>query len=233
MKIETFTVCYNEAKMLPYFLRHYSRYGHVTVFDNHSTDGSAAIAKDFNATVIPFNSDDRYREDILTHLRNNCWKESQADWVIVADVDEIVYHRMLDLALSRSTGTIIMPHMFEMFSETFPKTKAQIYEEVNTGIEMRSKMFLFRPSDIKEINYDPGSHHASPEGKVVIDVQTGIIAMHFKYVSLAHAIDRYEMLSSRQSEENKANGWSWHMNKTPGEFYDLFQDATSRLMKIL
>jgi len=233
MKIETFTVCYNEEKMLPYFLRHYSRYGHVTVFDNNSTDSSAAIAKDFNATVIPFNSDDRYREDILTHLRNNCWKESQADWIIVADVDEIVYHRMLDLALSRSTGTVIMPHMFEMFSQAFPKTKGQIYEEVNTGIEMRSKMFLLRPGSIKEMNYTPGSHTAHPEGNVVVDVHTGIIAMHFKYVSLAYAIDRYEMLSARQSEENKENGWSWHMDKTPGEFYDLFQEATSQLMKIL
>ena len=233
MKIETFTVCYNEEKMLPYFLRHYSRYGHVTVFDNHSTDNSAAIAKDFNATVIPFNSDDRYREDILTHLRNTAWKESQADWVIVADVDEIVYHRMLELALSRSTGTIIMPHMFEMYAETFPKTRGQIYDEVKTGVEMRSKLFLFKPDAITEMNYDPGCHSALPKGDVKVDVQTGIIAMHFKFMSLAYALNRYEMLNARQSEENKENNWSWHMGKDPGEFYDAFQKATEYMVEII
>jgi len=233
MKIETFTVCYNEEKMLPYFLRHYSQYGHVTVFDNNSTDNSVAIAKSFNATVIPFNSDDKYREDILIHLRNNCWKESQADWVIIADVDEIIYHRMLELALSRSTGTVIIPHMFEMYSESFPTTKGQIYDEVKAGVEMRSKMFLFKPSEIKEMNYEAGNHFALPEGNVIMDVQTGIIAMHFKNLSIAYALDRYDMLNYRQSDENKDNNWSWHMDKDPVIFSKEFNEASLYKIKVI
>src|ERR1017187_5857398 len=106
MKIETFTVCYNEAKMLPYFLRHYTQYGSVTVFDNESTDASVNVAKSWGANVFSFNSDKKYREDILTHLRNTCWKESKADWVIIVDVDEFIYHRNLPLTLSRSYDTV-------------------------------------------------------------------------------------------------------------------------------
>jgi len=233
MKIETFTFCYNEEKMLPYFLRHYSQYGSVTVFDNQSTDNSVNIAKQFGANIIEFNSDDKYREDILINLKNNCWKESSADWVIVADVDEIVYHKRLELALERSKGTVILPHMFEMFYNVFPTTSGQIYDEVKMGIELRSKMFLFRPDKIKNINYEPGCHFAKPEGEYILDVKSGIIAMHFKYLSLNYVIDRYEELYCRQSEENIANNWGWHMGRTPENFDDDFKDANTRLIKVI
>ncbi|HUV84675.1 MAG TPA: glycosyltransferase family 2 protein [Methanosarcinales archaeon] len=233
MKIETFTFCYNEEKMLPYFLRHYSQYGSITIFDNQSTDNSVNIAKQFGANIIEFNTDNKYREDIITNLRNDCWKGSGADWVIIADIDEIVYHKRLELALARAKGTVILPHMFEMFSDVFPVTTGQIYDEVNMGIELRSKMFLFRPDKIRNINYEPGCHFARPEGDYVLDAKSEIIAMHFKYLSLAYTTERYDELNYRQSEENIANNWSWHMNKTPEQVDDNFKDANTRLMKIL
>lgn len=233
MKIETFTVCYNEEKMLPYFLRHYIQYGSVTIFDNYSTDNSVKIANESGANVIQFNSDDKFREDILMHLRNVCWKESKADWVIIADVDEFVYHKGLQLALARSMGTVILPHMFEMYSDVFPTTIGQIYDEVRYGVEMRSKMCIFRPLEIKEMNYEAGNHFARPDGNFILDVRSGIINMHFKNLSLNYMIDRYETLYMRQSQENIDNNWGWHMAKTPEKFEEEFKEANTRLMKIL
>jgi glycosyltransferase involved in cell wall biosynthesis len=233
MKIETFTVCYNEEKMLPYFLRHYLQYGSVTVFDNNSTDRSVEIARALGATVFQFNSDDKYREDILTHLRNTCWRESKADWAIVTDVDEFVYHRGLELALTRSYGTVIMPRMFEMVSDVFPTTNGQIYEEVKMGVELRGKMCIFKPKDITAMNFDPGNHFARPEGDFKLDVKTEIITLHYKYLSLEYLIKRYDELNLRQSEENKLNNWSWHMSKSPEEFQKDFEEMKTRLIKVV
>ena len=233
MKIETFTICYNEAKMLPYFLRHYTQYGSVTVFDNESTDDSVNVAKSWGANVFSFNSDKKYREDILTHLRNACWKESKADWIIIVDVDEFIYHRNLPLTLSRSYGTVIMPRMFEMISDEFPTTDGQIYEEVNMGVELRGKMCIFKPKDIINMNYEPGNHFARPEGNFQIDVKTEIVSLHYKFLSLEYVIKRYDELYSRQSNENETNNWGWHMAKRPEEFQKDFEEMKTRLIKII
>jgi len=117
LKIETFAVCYNEEAMIHYFLRHYLQYGSVTIFDNYSTDKTVEIAKKAGAIVFPFDTENEFREDVLTHLRNVCWKESKADWVIVTDVDELAYHKNLQQELSKTKGTVILPRMFNMFSD--------------------------------------------------------------------------------------------------------------------
>jgi len=233
MKIETFAVCYNEEKMLPYFLRHYLQYGSVTIFDNHSTDRSVEIAQTMGAVVIEYDSDNKFREDTLIHLKNICWKESEADWVIIVDIDEFVYHRNLLWILERTEGTVIMPKMFEMFSEIFPTTPVQIYDEVRVGIEMKSKMCLFRPDQITEMDYDCGAHFAHPKGNFILNVRTEIIALHFKYLSLEYIASKYAELNVRRSEEDKQRGWSSHMERTREELQKEFEIMKYGLMKIV
>jgi len=233
MKIETFTVCYNEEKLLPYFLKHYLQYGSVTIFDNQSTDRSRDIAREAGAIIFEFDSGNQFREDILTHIRNSCWKESKADWVIVTDVDELLYHNNLVWALSKSMGTVLLPRMFNMYSESFPTTKGQIYEEVNMGVEFRSKLCIFRPDSITEMNYDAGCHFARPEGNFILNVKTDIINLHFKNLSTEYAINRNKELCARQSEENNLNNWNWHTAESAEETIRKYNEIKPFLMKIL
>ena len=233
MRIETFAICYNEARLLPYFMRHYLQYGSVTIFDNQSTDDSVAIAKSLGAIVFPFESDGEFRDDIMVHVKNICWKESKADWVIVGDVDEFVYHRNLVWTLKHAEGTVIMPRMFQMYADAFPTTSGQIYDEVRMGVEMRSKMCLFRPDQIEEMNYEVGCHYAYPKGNYIPSVRTDIINMHFKNLGEEYVNTRNAELNARMSEENKEHHWSFHVAASPEETAKEFEEVKNKLIQVV
>lgn len=233
MKIETFALCYNEERMMHYFLRHYLQYGSVTIFDNHSTDNSVKIAEANGVNIFQYDSGGEFREDILTHIRNICWKESTADWVIVTDIDEFVYHNDLIKILSESPATVLLPRMFNMFSETFPQCDGQIYDEVKYGVEFQSKMCIFRPSEIREMNYEPGCHFARPEGNFILDFTTPIINLHFKNIGLDYVIERNQMLSNRLSAINRENHWGWHYTLSREEVIIFFTQQMQRLIKVI
>lgn len=229
--IETFAVCYNEEKILPYFLRHYLQYGTVTLFDNQSTDNSVEIAKQQGVTIFEFGSDNEFREDILTNLRNTCWKDSRADWVMVVDVDEFIYHPNLVTRLENIKGTVILPRMFNMFSDTFPTTNGQIYDEVKWGIEFNAKMSLFRPSEIKEMNYEHGCHFAHPEGNFDLNFTSDIIELHYKNLSPQYVYDRNLFLNKRRSGIDKLNNLNWHLDTSAEKIDFEFIVAKTKLIK--
>jgi hypothetical protein len=233
MLIETFAVCFNEQALMPYFLKHYFQYGSVTIFDNYSTDNSVKIAEESGATIFQFDSGGEFREDILTHIRNICWKESKADWVIVTDIDELVYHKDLVKTLENIKESVILPRMFNMYSEVFPTTSGQIYDEVQYGVEFNSKMCLFKPSEIKEMNYDPGCHFAHPEGNFKLNFTSDIINLHFKNMSIDYVVARNAYLYSRNSQQNRDNGWNWHMAVTPEQTAKDFAIAKTKLIKVV
>ena len=58
MKIEVYTLCWNEMDILPWVIDYWQKYAsHVTVFDNGSTDGSPWLLGRYDwITVKPFES---------------------------------------------------------------------------------------------------------------------------------------------------------------------------------
>ncbi len=233
MKIDVFAVCYNEERLLPYFLRHYSQFANICIYDNYSTDNSIAIMDKAGIKHIEFNSDNEFREDIMVDVRNNCWKESKADWVMIVDIDEFIYHQDIIQILSVVSGTVIMPRMFNMYADVFPETEGQIYDEVKMGIDMQGKMSIFRPVEIKSMNYDAGCHNANPEGNFILNIQSGILSLHFKYLSPEYLIWRNYCLNARQSEVNRKNGWNWHFAEKAESVLSNFRDTKPRLIKVL
>jgi hypothetical protein len=212
MKIEAFAICYNEERLLPYYLRHYSQFcDRITIYDNFSTDRSREICESNPLVrVVPYDTGNQIRDDIYLQIKNNCWKNSNADWVIVGDIDELVFHRMLKGVLEYTDATVIAPELFNMFSEKFPTGEGQIWEEVTRGVPGGAKMNLFRPSALKETNYDPGCHVCHPEGTLIVDQDPGIKTLHMKYLSLEYTLARTELSRSRLSDLNKKLGWGIH-----------------------
>lgn len=233
MKIEVYAVCHNEETILPYFIRHYSQFAKIIIYDNQSTDRSVEILNANNIEIHSFDTQQLFREDALINIRNNCWKGTDADWVIVTDVDEFVYHKNILKLLSETNATVFFPRMFNMFSFVMPTTTGQLYEEVNMGIEFKGKMCLFNPKHITSMNYEAGNHIAHPEGNFILDVQSGIINMHFKNLSPEYVINRNAYLNSRQSEVNRMNGWNWHIAETAQETYKAFENVKTQLIKII
>src|SRR4029453_15618648 len=90
----------------------------------------------------------------LQALHNSCWKESRgvADWVIVADIDEFLYHPdfLGYLRRSRKRGVTCIPALgYEMLSERFPGPDETLTSTVRRGVpllpppglEIRSERF--------------------------------------------------------------------------------------------
>jgi glycosyltransferase involved in cell wall biosynthesis len=233
MTIEIFAVSHNESPMMHYFLRHYLRYGKVTIFDNQSTDDSVKIAEKAGAIIYEFDTNNEFREDVLTQIRNTCWKGSKADWVIVTDIDELVYHKDLVKTLENIKETVVLPRMFNMYADEFPHIEGQIYDVVKYGVEFNSKPCLFRPSEIISMNYEPGCHFANPKGNYSLNFTSPIINLHFKNLSIDYVVERNKLLWSRQSEENNKNGWNWHTNTTQEDVIKNFEQAKTRLIKVV
>lgn len=233
MNIEVFAVCYNEERLIPYFLRHYSQFAKVCIYDNESSDKSVSIAQAGGARVVSFNTGGEFREDVMVNIRNTCWKDSKADWVMMVDIDEFIYHSDMITALKNIKGTVIMPRMFNMYANSFPTTQGQIYDEVNMGIDMHGKMNTFRPSEIKEMNYDAGCHNAHPEGNFILNLKSDLLTLHFKYLSPEYLIWRNYTLNARQSDVNRANGWNWHFAESAESVLNNFRDTKPRLIKVL
>lgn len=235
MKIEVFAICYNEEALLPYFLRHYSAFCQkITVFDNFSTDRSNEICLANKITeVIPYNTGDQIRDDIYLQIKNNCWKGSKADWVIICDIDELVYHPFIHTVLSSTEATAIAPPLFNMFASEFPTTPLQIWDEVMTGVPGGAKLNLFRPYQVKEINYDPGCHVCFPEGNIILDKNSEIKTLHMKNLSEKYVIERTLLSHSRLSELNKQMGWGIHYNYSIDEMKRQFREGLSNSVNII
>lgn len=232
MKIETFCLVNNEEKLMPYFMRHYSQFSDIVLLENNSTDRTIEIAKEMGAEVWTYDRPDEINDQWFMDIKNTCWKDSKADWVIIVDADEFVYHPDLKGLLKKTDSTIFTPKLFNMFSEKFPTTKGQIYEEVNKGVEGGGKMNIFRPSEIKEILYGPGCHWAKPEGNVILGA-SDILTLHMRYLSIQYVQDRNDRAAKRLSELNKSQGWGFHVNFPKEDNIKYFEGEILKAKKVV
>ena len=226
MTIDVFAVCYNEEIILPYFLKHYKKFArNITIYDNMSTDNSVQIMNEHGVNVIPYDTQGKMDESTYLNIKNNCWKGSDADWVIVCDMDELIYHENIIEVLTNTHANHIVTEGYEMMSESLPTTEGQIYEELKFGYfkPAYSKPCLFKPSEIKNINFTPGSHTARPTGPNIIIIKNSVIKLlNYKYLNREVLIKKYEHYKVRQSDEMKKNSWGnyqeWDANVINSQF---------------
>lgn len=240
MKIDIFITCYNSGIILPYWLRHHQQFAdNITIFDNMSTDNSIEIIKENNKknniNIISFDTGGKMEERTLMEIRNSCWRESKADWVIVCDSDEFIYHPNLINTLKDTNATHIIPCGYEMISENLPTTNGQIYEELKMGFfrEDFSKPCIFKPSEVKNINFSPGSHDAKPDGNIITDNDTGIKLLHYKYLNRETLIKRYDDYKIRHSEYDKTHGYGTYSTYTTETINNNFTEWALKCTNII
>ena len=227
MKIAVFTLCYNETVMLPFFMQHYRPIADlIVVNDNESTDGSRELALQLGADEVrEFSTGGEFRDDINSALRNECWKGLKGrgfDWIIMVDMDEMLYHDNLRSHLGkckRNGVTVCVPQGYQMVSTTMPENNRPIIEQVRLGTYSKkfSKPAVFDPDAIDEMRYTPGAHRADPSGRVVVDVSGALKLMHFRWLSLEWMLAKNHRGFSRMSEINKSNRWGHEYNTPASE----------------
>lgn len=93
MKIRVVSCCYNEARMLPFFLRHYETFAdEIVIYDDRSDDGSCELLQAHPKVVghnCPFHG---LNDDEMLNLWYAELKASpgKCDWVMFPDIDEFL-----------------------------------------------------------------------------------------------------------------------------------------------
>jgi glycosyltransferase involved in cell wall biosynthesis len=201
MRIEVYIFAWNEADTIAMTIRHYQMFfGDVTVtiFDNYSDDGTDKIASAMGCRVKKFGIPGVLDDREYTNLKNNCWKGSVVDLVIIVDADEIlIQHRFWPSEVS-----IYKTHGWQVISNEMPK---HLWTEFFNGYHdpNYSKLVCFNPRRIKEINYVHGCHVAKPVGDIVYS-NGSLPLFHYRNVGGPdRLIARHALYRSRMSEWNK------------------------------
>lgn len=236
LKIHVYTICWNEAKMLPHFLRYYSAFCEkIYVYDNCSTDDSVALCNEFpKVQTKSYYTNNQIRDDIYAKIKNESWKNSRGkcDYVIVCDVDEFVYHPEIITFLkdSHSRGvSLFRCRGYNMIAAGFPPKDSNILQTVREGVRSKSfdKWCVFDPNKIEEINYEFGSHNCLPIGELQFSTDQ-LILLHYKFMGLSHTLARYKEMGKRLSRFNKkwklGHHYLFSSRKIRSEFNEIWKD---------
>lgn len=231
--VHYYAVCWNEEKILPFLFDHYSPFvDRFTFYDNHSTDSTLDIINARKDTsVIEFDSDG-FCDNIHNEIKNNCWKKSRghADYVIVCDMDEFLYHpdiRKTLADLRRKKISVVKPAGYNMYSETYPdyRTDTSLTRQITSGLRdpMFDKCILFDPHKVVEINFRPGAHECHPWGNITISTDSGIKLLHYKNLGITHLLERNRQYAKRLSKDNIENRYGIEYLRDDKAIADEFQ----------
>ncbi len=226
MIIHAHILAYNEEKILPFTLDYYSRICEkIYVYDNMSTDGSDDIYKRYEkVNVIKWDSGGEINEMNYINIKSNAYKEFSryADWVIVCDCDEILYHpRLLDKLKFYKDNGITVPRIngHDMVSEVFPEYDGElITEKVKTGSEVYPpfcKNIIFDPK--LDVQYGIGGHSFQCANAVYSN-SLELKLLHYKLLGFEYVERIYKSRVERLSDFNKTNKFGEHYFNVPYDY---------------
>lgn len=215
-KISAYFPCYNEGRLLPHLLKHYTSFCEkVTILDNYSTDNTEEIVKQFkNVTLEKFDSNGHFNDGVNAYIKNNCWKKDVGnfDYVIVADSDEFIWHpNFIEfIKEKKSKGyTLFRPFGYHMIADVDFQLKDEddIFEKVKHGVKVISmdKYIMFDCNKIVETNFSVGSHNCNPVGEVKLYYKEDLKIKHFKYLGLQSHLEWCRVAKQRLSPFNIQN----------------------------
>jgi FkbM family methyltransferase len=217
-EIHLYCLAWNEAKMLPHFLRHYGGFvDRFFVFDNGSTDDTLSmLAANERVTVSHFDvPGDSFVEE-ERRLSDTVWQQSRgkARWVIVVDIDEFLHHPNLRRYLddcARDGVTAIEAIGYEMVTDQFPPAELPLTETVTCGVRepFYDKLCIFDPNAIASPNYRLGRHTAAPSGHVQWPAQRQVKLLHYKRLGVDYVARRYTQLKPGLRPRDHENRWGF------------------------
>lgn len=224
-KVTCHILCFNESTILPWTLHHYATFCHsVVVHDLGSTDGSQLIALSAGAGVKQYDCRGEFDDRLNKRIKDEEWGGDDADWVIMADADELIYFPMgaeITLAAHAAARTpFIKPYGYEMLSDSMPVGEGQIYDEVKMGARddyWYGKPICFSPKLVQAVEFSTGAHTVKARLKNghTLSLEHGSPAsfppaflLHFHHLGGIERIGRlYNENRARQSAVNKAHKW--------------------------
>ncbi len=227
VKIAAVTMVYNEALILPYFLRHYRYLDEIHVlYETDSTDESLAILMQAPNVMIKKCHIEGGLDDIKKiKLINQTVQKIKADWVYVVDPDEFIFPPNNESPhdfLKRQFSDVVRSGMYQVYRHRTDKdldpSLAPIPQRIHGDPNLFStdsqanrapnvvyiKPNIVRPS--KRIRFSPGHHQI--EG----DLQTSpelYVGAHWQMADPSIAIARRMERKARISKRNRKHQMGW------------------------
>lgn len=228
MIIHAHILAYNEEKILPFTLDYYSQFCEkIYIYDNMSTDSSDDIYKKYDkVNVIKWDSqnsfNDNYNKDIKTNSYRNYSRD--ADWVIICDCDEILYHpNLINMLKYYKKIGVDIPEIDgrDMVSEYFPKYDGRLITEL---VQIGSKTYQAMCKNIvinpkKDVFFGFGAHQSFCSDCVRSNDRE-LKLLHYKFLGKEYVLDMYKKRLERLSEFNIKNGLGVHYNNPPIDYMD-------------
>ena len=213
MRFDAYIICWNESAVLPFILDYWKEAGvdRLIVYDNHSDEATLALLQSIpNVEIRDFDSRGEFNDWTHAEIKNNCWKDSDADWVFVGDTDEVPYCPMgvrRYLEERCADVDIIQPCFYNLVAWKLPQYNPLYHLHQMPGVRVckggPNKVNLFRPSQVREMRFGLGAHHCQPEG-AAISYREDIAWLHCKNLGVEYLLDRNRTLYERLPEKVKA-----------------------------
>jgi hypothetical protein len=213
--IHVFAICYNEERIIPFFLDHYKFADKITVYDNESTDRSRdLLARDSRVEIIPYNTHNTLDDSVYVRIKQSCWKTTDCTYAIIVDMDEFVYHPDIKKFLSETNYAAYRPLGCNMVAETFP-TSGSFTDIIKTGVVdiNYSKLCVLSPSRVDSIEYGLGCHNAAictrnPQDTILDTNEMKVL--HYKNISFEYRFSKHQEYIKRMSDFNRQIGAGIH-----------------------
>lgn len=224
MNIHAHILTWNEERILPYTLDYYSKFcSKIFIYDNYSTDSSYEIFKRYDKVkVFQWNSNNSLNDMLNSEIKSNTYRKysRDADWVIVCDCDEFLYHEnLIDKLLYYKSVGINFPKIsgHDMVSQSFPEYDGQcLTSKIKIGsqiYEPMSKHIIFDPK--LDINFGMGAHSFKCNQQLITTKESELKLLHYKFLGFEYVENRYNQLLKRLSEFNKKNKFGEHYYNVP------------------
>lgn len=205
--VDVFTLGYNEERILPHFIDHYRRFcRNITFYNNMSTDSSVKICLDNGVNVINTGIDELNDIENLK-IKQSCYFNSDADFVIVVDNDELVYHPdIINLLEGYKEQGINLPKIrgYTMATTAGYPEVGKLVQTVTKGVPSinYAKRCIFSPK--LGINWSAGCHKiVSVRGEYKESDQQDLSLLHYKFIDKKEIHDKKMSYSKRMSNINK------------------------------
>jgi len=226
MIIHAHILSFNEEKILPFTLDYYSNISEkIFIYDNMSTDSSDEIYTKYpKVTVIKWDSKGEINEMNYINIKSNGYKQysRNADWVIVCDCDEFLYHPKLieKIEYYKSNGvTVPKVNGHDMVSEKFPEHDGNpITDKIKTGSEVYPpfcKNIVFNPK--LDVQYGIGGHSFQCQNATYSN-SAEFKLLHYKFLGVEYVENIYKARAERLSEFNKQHKFGEHYFNVPYEY---------------
>ncbi len=242
MVIDMYFPCWNNADLLGFFFRHYDGFvRRYVAFDDGSDDGSLEILRAHPRVEVrrmPKVDPSASRCIVTLSPAETCWRETSADadWVMMADVDEHLHHADLPAYLGwcAREGITIVPSLgYQMVSPHMPQD-GLLREQVTSGAPWvnMNKLGVFSPRAITKLNFSAGRHSAEPEGHVVAPEVDELLLLHFKYLDFERVMRRHEGSAARLTQTDVVNGMGHRWGFTREQLQADWADFETRLTDV-